>query len=312
MSIGSRASCAATPRWGRPWALRSRPTPTTCARAASRRPQRVTTDAEERALSGKEPLVLRTPSEMTTWSQAARARGERVAFVPTMGALHEGHVSLLREGRRRGDRLALSIFVNPTQFGPKEDLSRYPRDLPGDLAQAASAGTDVAYVPDAADVYPPGFQTYVQVRELEQGLCGGARPGHFVGVATVVCKLFNVVCPHVALFGEKDFQQLAVIRRMVADLDLGVEIAGMPIVREPDGLAMSSRNAYLSPDERRRALALSRALNAARARAEAGERDAAALVATARDPLAGEVDRVDYVELRDAATLAPVTTLERE
>ena len=263
-------------------------------------------------MSGKEPLVLRTPSEMTAWSQAARARGERVAFVPTMGALHEGHVSLLREGRRRADRLALSIFVNPTQFGPKEDLSRYPRDLPGDLAKAASAGTDVAYVPDAADVYPPGFQTYVQVRELEQGLCGGARPGHFVGVATVVCKLFNVVRPHVALFGEKDFQQLAVVRRMVADLDLGVEIAGMPIVREPDGLAMSSRNASLSPDERRRALAWSRALSAARARAAAGERDAAALVATARGVLAGEIDRVDYVEVRDAATLAPVTTLERE
>ena len=263
-------------------------------------------------MSDQEVLVIRTPSEMTAWSEAARARGERVAFVPTMGALHEGHVSLLREGRRRGDRLALSIFVNPTQFGPKEDLSRYPRDLRGDLAQAASAGTDVAYVPDAADVYPPGFQTYVQVRELEQGLCGGARPGHFVGVATVVCKLFNVVRPHVALFGEKDFQQLAVIRRMVADLDMGVAIAGMPIVREPDGLAMSSRNAYLSPAARRRALALSRALNAARARAEAGERDAAALVATARGVLAGEVDRVDYVELRDAATLAPVTTLERE
>jgi len=263
-------------------------------------------------LSGKEPLVLRTPSEMAAWSQAARALGERVAFVPTMGALHEGHVSLLREGRRRGDGLVLSIFVNPTQFAPKEDLSRYPRDLPGDLAKAASAGTDVAYVPDAADVYPPGFQTYVQVRELEQGLCGGARPGHFVGVATVVCKLFNVVRPHVALFGEKDFQQLAVIRRMVADLDMGVEIAGLPIVREPDGLAMSSRNAYLSRDERRHALALSRALNAARARAEAGQRDAAALVATARGVLASEIDRVDYVELRDAATLAPVTTLERE
>ncbi|HEV3030918.1 MAG TPA: pantoate--beta-alanine ligase [Polyangia bacterium] len=263
-------------------------------------------------MSNKEPLVLRTPSEMTLWSEVARARGERVAFVPTMGALHEGHVSLLREGRRRGDRLALSIFVNPTQFGPKEDLSRYPRDLPGDLAKAASAGTDVAYVPDAADVYPPGFQTYVQVRELEQGLCGGARPGHFMGVATVVCKLFNVVRPQVALFGEKDFQQLAVIRRMVTDLDLGVEIAGMPIVREPDGLAMSSRNAYLSPDERRRALALARALSTARARAEAGERYAAALVSTARSVLEGEVDRVDYVELRDATTLAPVTRLDRE
>jgi pantoate--beta-alanine ligase len=248
---------------------------------------------------------------MTAWSEAARVRGERVAFVPTMGALHAGHVSLLREGRRRGDQLALSIFVNPTQFGPTEDLSRYPRDLPGDLAQAAEAGTDVVYVPEARDVYPEDFQTYVEVRGLEQGLDGGSRPGHFVGVATVVCKLFNVVRPHVALFGEKDFQQLAVIRRMVADLDMSVEILGMPIVREPDGLAMSSRNAYLSPAERSRALALSRSLNAARAQAEAGERAAAALVARARDALDAEVDRVDYVELRDAETLAPVDRLER-
>jgi pantoate--beta-alanine ligase len=258
------------------------------------------------------PAVIRSSAEMAAWSEAARARGERIAFVPTMGALHDGHVSLLREGRRRGDKLALSIFVNPTQFGPKEDLSRYPRDLPGDLANAASAGTDVAYCPEPGEVYPPGFQTYVQVREVELGLDGGSRPGHFVGVATVVCKLLNVVRPHVALFGEKDFQQLAVVRRMVADLDMAVEIVGLPIVREPDGLAMSSRNAFLSPDERRRALALSHGLIGARLRAERGERDAAALVATARALVEAEVDRVDYVELRDATTLAPVTRLERE
>jgi pantoate--beta-alanine ligase len=248
---------------------------------------------------------------MTAWSEAARARGERIAFVPTMGALHAGHVSLLREGRRRGEVLVLSIFVNPTQFGPTEDLARYPRDLPGDLAQAAQAGTDVAYVPEAREVYPEEFQTYVQVRGLEQGLDGGSRPGHFVGVATVVCKLFNVVRPHLALFGEKDFQQLALIRRMVADLDMSVEILGMPIVRELDGLAMSSRNAYLSPDERRRALALSRGLNAARALSVAGERAADALVSSARAALDGEVDRVDYVELRDAETLAPVDRVDR-
>ena len=256
--------------------------------------------------------MIRAPAEMTAWAEAARARGERIAFVPTMGALHEGHVSLLREGRRRGDKLVLSIFVNPAQFGPKEDLGRYPRDLPGDLAKAASADTDVAYCPDAADVYPPGYETYVQVRDREQGLDGASRPGHFVGVATVVCKLFNVVRPHVALFGEKDWQQLAVIRRMVADLEMGVEIVGMPIVREPDGLAMSSRNAYLSPEERPRALALFRGLVAARLRAQNGERDAAALVAAARAIVEPDVDRVDYVELRDAATLAPVTRLERE
>jgi pantoate--beta-alanine ligase len=257
------------------------------------------------------PRVIRAPAEMRALADDARARGMRIAFVPTMGYLHDGHVSLLREGRRRGDVLALSIFVNPTQFGPAEDLARYPRDLDGDLAKAAGAGTDVAYVPEARDVYPPGYQTFVEVRELEKGLCGDVRPGHFVGVATVVCKLFNVVRPHVALFGEKDFQQLAVIRRMTADLEMGIEIVGMPIVREPDGLAMSSRNAYLSPEERRRALALSRGLDAARAHAAAGERDAAALVAAARAALDGQADRVDYVELRDADTLAPVVRLER-
>jgi pantoate--beta-alanine ligase len=248
---------------------------------------------------------------MAAWAEAARARGQRVAFVPTMGYLHAGHVSLLDEGRRRGDRLVLSIFVNPTQFGPAEDLARYPRDLPGDLAKAAAAGVDIAYVPAARDVYPPGYQTYVEVREIEKGLCGAHRPGHFVGVATVVCKLFNLVRPHVALFGEKDYQQLAVIRRMVADLEMGIEIVGMPTLREPDGLAMSSRNAYLSTEGRARARALSRGLFAARARAEAGERDGAALIGIARAALEGQVDRIEYVELRDAETLAPLAVRDR-
>jgi pantoate--beta-alanine ligase len=254
-----------------------------------------------------EPLVIRAPAQMTAWSRAARARGARIAFVPTMGALHEGHVTLLREGLQYGDRLVLSIFVNPTQFGPSEDLARYPRDLPGDLAKAASAGTDVAYVPDAAAVYPPGFQTTVEVGELARGLCGPFRPGHFAGVATVVCKLFNVVQPDAALFGEKDYQQLAIVRRMVADLDMGIEIVGVATVREPDGLAMSSRNAYLSPAERARALSLSRALFAARDAAAAGERDAPAMVARARAAL--DVDRIDYVELVDADTLQPLATV---
>jgi len=252
------------------------------------------------------PAVLRTVAEMTAFSEAARARGERIAFVPTMGYLHAGHVALLEEGRRRGDRLVLSIFVNPTQFAPTEDLARYPRDLEGDLGKAAGAGTDVAFVPADAEMYPRGYQTFVQVRDLEQGLCGAQRPGHFVGVATVVCKLFNIVRPHVAIFGEKDYQQLAVIRRMVADLDMPIEIVGMPTVREPDGLAMSSRNKYLSPEERRRALALSRGLCAARALFDGGERDPTKLVAAAQVEIAPAVTRIDYVELRDAATLAPI------
>jgi len=248
---------------------------------------------------------------MTAWSEAARTRGERIAFVPTMGALHAGHVSLLRAARQRGDRVVLSIFVNPTQFGPKEDLARYPRDLEGDLAKAASAGTDVAFVPLAKDMYLPGAQTFVDVREVSQGLCGERRPGHFAGVATVVCKFFNIVRPHVALFGEKDFQQLAVIRRMVADLNMPVEIAGEPTVREPDGLAMSSRNAFLSPSERVRALAISQGLTAARERLSAGQRDAGALVAVALGVLTDRVDRVDYVEIRDADSLRPIERVER-
>ena len=254
--------------------------------------------------SGKEPQVIRTSFEMTAWSRAVRARGERLAFVPTMGALHAGHVALLEEGRRRGDKLVLSIFVNPTQFGPNEDLARYPRDLPGDLAKARGAGTDVAFVPEPIDIYPPGFQTAIEVRDLARGLDGLFRPGHFAGVATVVAKLFNIVLPDVAIFGQKDFQQLAIVRRLVVDLAMGIEIVGLPTMREPDGLAMSSRNAYLSPAERTRALSISRALFAARDRAAAGEREAGALVRGAGADL--DVDRLDYLELCDAKTLAPI------
>jgi pantoate--beta-alanine ligase len=259
--------------------------------------------------SAKEPQVIRTSAEMTAWSRAAHARGERIAFVPTMGALHAGHVALLEEGRRRAERLVLSIFVNPTQFGPNEDLARYPRDLPGDLAKAAGAGTDVAFVPEPIDIYPAGFQTTIEVRELARGLDGVFRPGHFAGVATVVAKLFNIVRPDLAIFGEKDFQQLAVVRRLVADLAMGIEIVGLPTVREPDGLAMSSRNAYLSEAERGRALSLSRALLAARDRAAAGERDARTLIDGARAAM--DVDRVDYLELCDAATLVTLVQLDR-
>jgi pantoate--beta-alanine ligase len=256
-----------------------------------------------------EPLVINTSAEMAAWSAAARTRGERIAFIPTMGALHEGHVVLLREGRLRAPRLVLSIFVNPTQFGPKEDLGRYPRDLPGDLAKAAGAGVDVAFVPEVADIYPAGFQTTVAVGELSRGLDGPLRPGHFAGVATVVAKLFNIVRPDLAIFGEKDFQQLAIVRRMVADLAMAIEIVGVTTVREPDGLAMSSRNAYLSPAERARATSLSRALFAARARAAAGEGNAAVLLDGARAAL--DVDRLDYLSLCDAETLAPLTRLDR-
>ena len=256
-------------------------------------------------------LVIETPAAMSAWSEAARARGERIAFVPTMGALHAGHLSLLSAAREHGDRVALSIFVNPTQFGPNEDLARYPRDLPGDLAKAAGVGTDVAFVPEVADMYPPEAQTFVEVRGVSQGLCGDRRPGHFTGVATVVAKLFGIVRPHVALFGEKDFQQLAVIRRMALDLALPVEVVGRPTLREPDGLAMSSRNAYLSPAERARAVAIFQGLSAARAKYDAGERKADALVEAALAVLKERMDRIDYVEIRDADSLASVDRLEK-
>ncbi len=248
---------------------------------------------------------------MGAWSEAARAQGERIALVPTMGALHKGHLSLMAEARRRAQRVVLSIFVNPMQFGPQEDLAKYPRDLAGDLAKAASVGCDLAFVPQAASMYGPGFQTAIDVREVSQGLCGARRPGHFVGVATVVCKLFNIVRPHVAFFGEKDFQQLAVIRRMATDLNLPVEIVGLPTIREPDGLALSSRNAYLSPADRQRATALYAGLSAAKALVEKGERRASVLIEAATTEIAGRVDCIDYLEIRAADDLKPLDTLDR-
>jgi len=248
---------------------------------------------------------------MSAWTETARAQGERIALVPTMGALHAGHLSLLAEARRRAQRVVLSIFVNPMQFGPQEDLAKYPRDLAGDLAKAASVGCDLAFVPEAASMYGPGYQTAIDVREVSQGLCGARRPGHFVGVATVVCKFFNIVRPHVAFFGEKDFQQLAVIRRMVTDLNMPVEIVGLPTVREPDGLAMSSRNAYLSPPDRQRATVLHAGLSAAKALVDKGERRASVLLAAATTEIAARVDRIDYLELRAADDLQPLQTIDR-
>lgn len=241
-----------------------------------------------------------------------RRDGRRVAVVPTMGALHEGHLALVRHARARADVVILTIFVNPTQFGPKEDLSRYPRDEEGDLAKARPAGIDLAFCPHPDAMYKPGAQTYVEVRELQKPLCGASRPGHFAGVATVVSKLFHITKPHLAVFGEKDYQQLAIIRRMVRDLDFDVVIESVPIVREADGLALSSRNAYLSTEQRAAALSLSRGLAAAQAAFTAGERDPKALVAAARAPIEAEpLARVDYVELRDADELTDLVHVER-
>ncbi len=252
------------------------------------------------------PEVLRTVEEVRAFARRVRGAEQRLAFVPTMGFLHEGHLSLMREGLRRADQVAASIFVNPTQFGPQEDLSRYPRDLEGDLAKCAEAGVDRVLAPEPGAVYHPLHESWVEVTGVSQGLCGASRPGHFRGVATVVMKLLHLSLPEVALFGEKDWQQLQVIKAMVRDLDLDVEIAGMPIVREADGLALSSRNAYLSAEERGRALSLSRALRQAAARAAGGERSSAALQAGARAALVQAGARVDYVEVVHAETLRPV------
>ncbi|MGO9059151.1 MAG: pantoate--beta-alanine ligase [Candidatus Binataceae bacterium] len=254
--------------------------------------------------------TIESPAEMQRFAETARLRGEKIALVPTMGYLHEGHLSLMREGRRRGSVLVSSLFVNPTQFGPHEDLQSYPRDVARDCGLMESIPVDVLFAPQAASMYPRGAQTWVEVTELTQGLCGKFRPGHFRGVTTVVAKLFNIVKPHLALFGAKDYQQLCAVRQMVRDLNFDVEIVPMPTVREPDGLALSSRNSYLAPAERAMALSLSRALEAARQARNRGEKDAQALVRAARAELARESEvAVEYVECRDASTLEEITRL---
>src|ERR1051325_7196600 len=200
---------------------------------------------------------------MAARAEDLRRDGRRIAVVPTMGALHEGHLALLRAARGKADVVILTIFVNPTQFGPNEDLAKYPRDEAGDLAKGRSAGIDLAFCPDASAMYETGTHAFTGAPELQKPLCGASRPGHFAGVATVVAKLFHITQPHIAVFGEKDYQQLAIIRRMVRDLDFAIEIASVPIVREPDGVALSSRNAYLSSEQRRAARSLSAGLAAA-------------------------------------------------
>ncbi|EAT16366.1 pantoate--beta-alanine ligase [Desulfuromonas acetoxidans] len=235
---------------------------------------------------------------------AERQQGKKISFVPTMGFLHQGHLSLLEEGRGRGDLLVLSIFVNPTQFGPNEDFDSYPRALQRDAELAAKTGVDILFAPEADAMYPQGSATTVQVTGLSEGLCGASRPGHFDGVTTVVNKLFNLVQPHVALFGMKDFQQLAVIRKMVSDLNMPITILGMPIVREPDGLAMSSRNTYLSDDLRRQGLSLIASIRSVCESAVAGQRDAATLIAQARDIISAQPDaRIDYIQICHDETL---------
>ena len=250
--------------------------------------------------------VLRTPEDATRAVNSIRGAGKRVGFVPTMGALHDGHLALVRKARELADEVIVSIFVNPTQFGPNEDFAKYPRDLDGDVAKVASAGASLVFAPEANAMYVEGETTRVHVSKLDEHLCGPFRPGHFEGVATIVTKLFSIVGPSVAVFGRKDYQQLAILRRMTKDLFLPIEIASHPIVREKDGLAMSSRNAYLSAEERQRALSLSRGLFAAARSFASGQKRAGHLVGLCESDVVRGADTIDYVTLADADSLVPI------
>jgi pantoate--beta-alanine ligase len=257
-------------------------------------------------------MVITLPGEMTRFAESARASGKRIGLVPTMGFLHEGHLALMREGRRKSSVLVASIFVNPTQFCPGEDFARYPRNFERDCAMLETAAVDVVFAPEPSAMYSADAQTWVDAGEITSGLCGAHRPGHFRGVTTVVAKLFNIVKPHLAVFGEKDFQQLRAIQQMVRDLNFDVEIIPVPIVREKDGLAMSSRNAYLSPAEHEDALALSLAIRAAREKHRAGACCAEEIVFAATrvlNRLKGVA--IEYVEAVDAETLARHPSLDR-
>ncbi len=257
--------------------------------------------------------IVTSVAEMKALARGWAGEGKRIGFVPTMGYLHEGHLSLVRESKARADVTVVSIFVNPTQFGPNEDFKKYPRDLEKDAAYLEAGGVDYLFHPDASEIYPSGYRTYVEVHGLQDRLCGRSRPGHFRGVVTVVLKLFEIVRPDLAFFGAKDAQQVLIIGRMASDLDLDVEVVTCPLVREADGLALSSRNAYLSPEERKAALTLSTSLRWAEKAVAAGERDTKRLVAGVRSVLEAEpLARIDYVEAVDTETLEPVAEVRGE
>jgi pantoate--beta-alanine ligase len=255
--------------------------------------------------------IIKNPLDMQRRSLEVRLAGKRIGFVPTMGALHEGHLSLLDIAANSSDIVVMSIFVNPTQFGPAEDFTKYPRPFDDDCRLAEGRGCDIVFAPSAAAMYPDGFQTFVNVEEVTGPLCGRSRPGHFRGVSTVVMKFLNIVQPDVAVFGQKDAQQAIVIRRMVDDLNVPVRIVVAPIVREPDGLAMSSRNRYLTPEERSGAGAISAGIDAARSLYETGERSTAVLRGVVEKKCCqSNVFTIEYIELVDTVRLQPKTTVE--
>ncbi len=251
--------------------------------------------------------IIQSAAEMQGFAEAERCRGRRIAFVPTMGYFHEGHLNLMRIGRKRGDCLVVSIYVNPAQFAPTEDFEAYPRDFERDSRLAEEAGVDVIFCPDNREMYPEGYQTYVEVEGVTNNLCGISRPRFFRGVTTVCTKLFHIVKPHVTIFGRKDFQQYVTIRRMVRDLNMDIEVVGMDTTREPDGLAMSSRNVYLNPEERESALSLSRSLVLAGELYGKGERDAALILEKVRALIAGHPHtEIDYARICDTTTMKDV------
>ncbi len=256
--------------------------------------------------------VIRNIKEMQKISDQLKQEGKRIGFVPTMGYLHDGHLSLVKKVKDSCDIVVVSIFVNPTQFGPGEDFKRYPRDEEGDRAKLEKEDVDFLFIPEAPEMYPSRYQTYIEVTEVSKGLCGDFRPGHFKGVATVVAKLFNIVKPGVAIFGEKDYQQLLVIKRMVEDLNFDIKIIPGVLIREEDGIAMSSRNTYLSPEARQRALILNRSLLKGKDLFQRGERRASILLKAVKESIKS-MDGVtlQYVEVRDAETLEKIESVNR-
>jgi len=257
--------------------------------------------------------VIESPLQMQEKAEALRLAGRTISLVPTMGFLHEGHLELMRVGKKHSDKLIISIFINPSQFAPNEDLDQYPRDNEGDLEKARKVGVDFVFYPSVQEMYPEGYQTDVQVKGITRHLCGISRPGHFEGVTTVVAKLFNITKPHMAVFGQKDFQQLTVISQMVMDLNMDIQIVGVPTVRDPDGLATSSRNKFLGPEERISARSLKKSLDLADEMSREGERDAKVVKKAIESFILGHSHtKIDYVTLCDPVTLEDIQTLTDE
>ncbi|MBN1904911.1 MAG: pantoate--beta-alanine ligase [Deltaproteobacteria bacterium] len=257
--------------------------------------------------------IIESSQEMQARSEVIRLSGKKIGLFPTLGFLHEGHLELIRQVRKRSDFVVMSLFVNPIQFGPNEDFEKYPRDTEGDLTKAKGKGVDMVFMPPVSEMYPAGFQSVVRVDNITKHLCGRSRPGHFEGVTTVVAKLFNIIKPHMAVFGQKDFQQLAVIRRMVKDLNMDIEIIGVPTIREPDGLAMSSRNKYLNQEERKSALSLKKAMDMASKLAGEGERETKNIITSISELiLSYPFTNIDYINICDPDTLEDINLLKEQ